>query len=409
MVREEPKDLQALVDFLSGLVEKTEPAGNPKLAADGNKALAQALHRLSEAVGELHEFAKALCEGHLDAVSPSRENALCWELKALRSHLSHLNWQMQAVSQGDYSQHIDFLGDYSITFNAMIQQLRDREEALREAKLRAEKRTKELTEQQNLLQYIMGQARQAILVLEEATGSELFCNASLVRWRDRQEKVVAAVVQRLRAYRSSGKASWELAVEDPAAGKKRLYAVETFPLVWMGKPSVVHQISDVTKEKEKLRRFEREAAQDFLTGTYNRRYCRKKMQEMLSGGIPFLCCFMDMDGLKQVNDTWGHREGDRYIRTTADILTGRLSDGEVLSRVGGDEFVLLIPGGEEKAAFSLLQMANSQLEKKSGKYRMRFSYGVESVESGDTRMASDILAAADHKMYRFKENQKKDS
>ena len=67
----------------------------------------------------------------------------------------------------------------------------------------------------------------------------------------------------------------------PAAGKKRLYAVETFPLVWMGKPSVVHQISDVTKEKEKLRRFEREAAQDFLTGTYNRRYCRKKMQEML--------------------------------------------------------------------------------------------------------------------------------
>lgn len=130
---------------------------------------------------------------------------------------------------------------------------------------------------------------------------------------------------------------------------------------------------------------------------------------MLSGGIPFLCCFMDMDGLKQVNDTWGHREGDRYIRTTADILTGRLSDGEVLSRVGGDEFVLLIPGGEEKAAFSLLQMANSQLEKKSGKYRMRFSYGVESVESGDTRMASDILAAADRKMYRFKENQKKDS
>ena len=159
MVREKPKDLQALVNFLSGLVEKTEPAGNPELAADGNKALAQALHRLSEAVGELHEFAKALCEGHLDAVSPSRENALCWELKALRSHLSHLNWQMQAVSQGDYSQHIDFLGDYSITFNAMIQQLRDREEALREAKLRAEKRTKELTEQQNLLQYIMGQAR----------------------------------------------------------------------------------------------------------------------------------------------------------------------------------------------------------------------------------------------------------
>lgn len=100
-------------------MEKTEPAGNPELAADGNKALAQALHRLSEAVGELHEFAKALCEGHLDAVSPSRENALCWELKALRSHLSHLNWQMQAVSQGDYSQHIDFLGDYSITFNAM--------------------------------------------------------------------------------------------------------------------------------------------------------------------------------------------------------------------------------------------------------------------------------------------------
>ena len=45
---------------------------------------------------------------------------------------------------------------------------------------------------------------------------------------------------------------------------------------------MVHQISDVTKEKEKLRRFEREAAQDFLTGTYNRRYCRKKMQEMLN-------------------------------------------------------------------------------------------------------------------------------
>ena len=177
----------------------------------------------------------------------------------------------------------------------------------------------------------------------------------------------------------------------------------------MGKPSVVHQISDVTKEKEKLRRFEREAAQDFLTGTYNRRYCRKKMQEMLSGGIPFLCCFMDMDGLKQVNDTWGHPVGDQVIKTVVNIIGKSIRPDDLLARVGGEEFGVLLTDIDTERAKALAERIRENVERLTGdnpEYAIpqKVTISIGAVVTQENALnPNEIYRLADNALYEAKE------
>lgn len=118
--------LQSLL--ASPLPEKLDPSTLPKELKD----CAEPLNLLRDYFIELQEFSLALSRGDLDTVAPSRNNLFCWNLKALRSNLQHLTWQAQQVAKGDYSQQVDYLGDFSASFNYMITQLSRRETTLAE-------------------------------------------------------------------------------------------------------------------------------------------------------------------------------------------------------------------------------------------------------------------------------------
>ncbi|KIT16049.1 GGDEF domain-containing protein [Jannaschia aquimarina] len=85
-----------------------------------------------------------------------------------------------------------------------------------------------------------------------------------------------------------------------------------------------------------------EAATDRLTGLRNRRAMDRRLDELVSGGVGFGLMHLDLDHFKAVNDTLGHAAGDEVLERVARILREETRKGDLVARVGGDEFVLLI-------------------------------------------------------------------
>jgi diguanylate cyclase (GGDEF)-like protein len=84
-----------------------------------------------------------------------------------------------------------------------------------------------------------------------------------------------------------------------------------------------------------------QAHQDGLTGVYNRRYWDAALEQACQGTAPFLVVIADVDGLKYINDHWGHQMGDKYLIELARAWLAQLQGSEILARLGGDEFACL--------------------------------------------------------------------
>ena len=100
--------------------------------------------------------------------------------------------------------------------------------------------------------------------------------------------------------------------------------------------------SPAVRNARLLERAERKASTDALTDLPNRAAILDRATDMLSSGLSAM--FVDLDGFKEVNDTYGHAAGDALLRAVAHRLQGAVRDGDVLGRLGGDEFVVLVQG-----------------------------------------------------------------
>lgn len=116
-------------------------------------------------------------------------------------------------------------------------------------------------------------------------------------------------------------------------------------------------VEDVTELREYKERIERQARLDDLTGLANRSLLRERLQEAVRGAgganTRFALVFVDLDRFKYVNDSLGHHAGDELLCVMATRLTECAPEGTTVARVGGDEFVLLVPGADENAARDL--------------------------------------------------------
>ena len=106
---------------------------------------------------------------------------------------------------------------------------------------------------------------------------------------------------------------------------------------------------------EDLDAMQEAALTDTLTEVHNRRYGLEALDRQLASGEPGCVCFVDVDRLKSVNDQYGHDEGDQYILQVVRALSEVLSGSDTLTRLGGDEFLLLLSGRTEAEADSLLE------------------------------------------------------
>lgn len=147
---------------------------------------------------------------------------------------------------------------------------------------------------------------------------------------------------------------------------------------------VIGVLTDVTADVLERKKLERDRNFDLLTGIYNRRAFREIVEEMLheAGEKPMAFVMWDLDNLKYVNDTYGHEEGDRYIRKFADYLRTLEKHGAVVERHSGDEFMAVLNCGTKEEQFDHIRdfmelMKQITLEQEDG-YRLplRASAGI---------------------------------
>ena len=148
------------------------------------------------------------------------------------------------------------------------------------------------------------------------------------------------------------------------------------------------------------------ATMDDLTGLTNRRgfhaigdhtlaLCRR------SDRAGTLLVF-DLNDFKLVNDTLGHAAGDRVLQDFADSLLATFRDSDVVARVGGDEFCVLLSGASEDDVPLPLALLEERLQGEDGQPRVSFSVGAATYDPAIHQTLADLVAAADARMYRHK-------
>lgn len=142
-------------------------------------------------------------------------------------------------------------------------------------------------------------------------------------------------------------------------------------------------------------------------------YSRSKILEILDGCVsssrtPLALAFIDVDRLKQINDSYGHAIGDLVLRRMAEVLERNLRGNDSLGRLGGDEFLLVLPNTDIYQAQIIarrLEIATTQAEF-GNRERVTISIGVVEKQAGDSR--DTLLARADKKMYEQKSQRRKE-
>jgi two-component system cell cycle response regulator len=187
---------------------------------------------------------------------------------------------------------------------------------------------------------------------------------------------------------------------------------------WDGEIVRLATIRDITEMVHLRKRLEIEAITDALTGLYNRRGFLALGEKALSladrMGFDALCLFADLDGFKAVNDSYGHDEGDRVLIKTAAVLREIFREADIIGRVGGDEFaVLVIHGGFEgpdvDAIRRRLDDALRSVRDSDCPHCLSMSLGHRVRRHGENLYLTDLMAAADQKMYEQKEARRRAS
>ena len=115
---------------------------------------------------------------------------------------------------------------------------------------------------------------------------------------------------------------------------------------------------------------------------------------------------IDMDGLKRINDVYGHHEGDRAIKAAANLITKCCDAGEIAGRAGGDEFYIFAPEYSQKKLDRFIEKLNFQtkiLNDRSNKpYNVELSYGTFLTDTNNQGMLDGFIKISDSKMYEMK-------
>ena len=150
---------------------------------------------------------------------------------------------------------------------------------------------------------------------------------------------------------------------------------------------------------------------DDLTQAYNRRFLFRKLEEEVERskwyGQPLCCIMLDVDDFKEVNDRYGHAQGDVILKELANVIQDVIRRGDVLARYGGEEFVLLLPQTEGEGAWIEAERIRRTIREHpfpgiEPLLPLTMSLGIANYPLNSITEASDLLKLADRAMYAAK-------
>lgn len=155
---------------------------------------------------------------------------------------------------------------------------------------------------------------------------------------------------------------------------------------------------------------------DELTGLYNRRgfltLAEQQLKLALRADLKFTVIFIDLDGMKQINDNYGHLGGDLALAETARIIKATFRDSDIIARIGGDEFAILASEGKNADESDLRLRLHKNIDEYNAKGKNSFKLSVSSgqviCEPHSTSSIRELLDQADALMYKHK-NSKRNS
>ncbi len=204
--------------------------------------------------------------------------------------------------------------------------------------------------------------------------------------------------------------SYEEELDLPAG--KRIWLTKLTPVINdKGEAEkIVGTSLDITENKIKEKEIQYLSFHDEMTGLYNRRYFENEMQRLESSRkLPIAIMIADLDSLKYVNDNSGHQAGDDYIITAAQMIADSTRDEDIVARIGGDEFALILPETDSIGAEKIYQRIKDKEDKylKENDQIEVFSISIGySVKVKKELPLPKIFKEADRKMYINKEKNK---
>lgn len=331
------------------------------------------------------------------------------EPQEFHANLKQLMLKLYQVAEGDYTQRSVGLGELSDAFNKMAEQLTEREKLLKE-KLADAQSHAEATEGYNeLLVELLSRRNEWLLVVDIDSKEIVYCN------KKKQREIVQLSFCRTCKNRLSfqnellkwdGKEQYK--VWETEGDNDKYYRITSFLIEWKERKSCVHIVVDITDEKRMTSSLTSKAYHDAGTGIKNRLFFDEYMEMILREKQKATLCYLDLDGLKYVNDKFGHQEGDIYIQCFVELIRGSFRSGDTFARIGGDEFCLVLTGGikeliERKMAELLCEFQTGEFRE----YRCSFSYGIVEISGEENELSlKELLQEADEVMYKCKRKNK---
>lgn len=196
-------------------------------------------------------------------------------------------------------------------------------------------------------------------------------------------------------------------VRVPRADGDRYYITTAKPILnEQGKVvSVICISKEITDRKRVEQDLEHLSTHDTLTGLYNRNFFETELARIQpSRQFPVSIVIVDMDHLKLVNDQYGHIAGDDVLRQVAQLLRETCRAEDIVARIGGDEFAILLPNTSELAVQAMVDRLRDSL-KNHPDTRLGLSIGFATGSEGSSLI--DVMRLADDRMYQDKSTRKK--
>ncbi len=190
-------------------------------------------------------------------------------------------------------------------------------------------------------------------------------------------------------------------------GKEHVFVLTSQKMDYKGEDRYVVVLTDITDVEKQRKKLQLVATTDPLVKIPNRlkfdSVLNKTIDNFNKTGKTFSLIFFDIDHFKSINDTYGHKTGDKILVELAKLVSSFIRKSDTFARWGGEEFAIILPGADINKAYEIAQKIRESIEKHQFPFegKVTCSFGVTEVKRGDT--PNSIVARADKALYEAKE------